>query len=70
MSVSRNIRKPLELRDAVDGDAADPSAARGKQLLVGLSCAVQRDASRFESGSLRGHELTQRTDVDADPVAG
>ena len=70
MSVSRNLRKPLELRDAVDGDAADLSGARGHQLLVGLSRAVQRDALRFESGSLRGHELAQRTDVDADRVAG
>jgi hypothetical protein len=70
MSVSRNIRKPLELRDAVDGDAADPSRARSHQLLVGLSRTVQRNALRFESASLRGDELAQRTDVDADPVAG
>jgi hypothetical protein len=70
MSVSRNVRKPLELRDAVDGDGSDPSRARGHQLLVRLSRTVQRNALRFESGSLRGHELTQRTDVDADRVAG
>jgi hypothetical protein len=70
MFVSRNVRKSLELRDAVDGDTADPSGARGHQLLVGLSRAVQRNALGFESGSLRRHELAKRTDVDADRVAG
>ena len=70
MYVLRNLCKALEFCDAVDGDEADSSGAGGKQFVVGLSRAVQRNALRFESGSLRRHELAQRTDVDADRVAG
>jgi len=70
MPVLRKVRQPLEFRDAVDGDEADPSGARGKQFFVGLSRAVKRDALGLKSGSLRGHEFAQRTDVDADRIGG
>src|SRR5580704_1172319 len=62
-SVARETHETSELFDSIHRDKAQPAAARGAELFVGLSGAVQRDALRRKAGPFRRDQLAQRADV-------